>query len=415
MSSLAGPATSDVAVTPGQSQATPAVPGIPLTQTGVAPVASQHVDAVMSDTSLKHYYSLLAEDVLVHNMSYHTQSSDAAPKLLLPKDLAASWEQAKAQLIMLGFKPDDPDPWCLLGIHKMEGPPPTNELIVGRARSGTQWAHLCQKPCATPPDVEEGRKFEARVQSAAQACLQSLHAVLRDRKKLQKSGCEWRWMEVDQDFVYFLAQSMGTRGWKSALHISNLLGADFSDTDNFVVDAKESMVMYRALHGNAATLSSALDTIKDERIIMWAPTNRDRANDLFGAILKRCVGDEFGIDIAFAVPYEPMPGCNSVEILQELWTHPLLSQKRFAPMVRSVQYFEQPMRCVFTGPVGPLSHMKSIALIQVGSGLGQSSQCVVSWKSTLLDKELGHIILVDVPMEVAGETQATLEKANLDG
>ena len=153
----------------------------PQVPAGLAPVANNETYVGSSGVSLGHYFSLLAEDIVLNHMPYHVQDgSQGGP--LLPKDMVNSWELTKAQLATLGYRPDREDPWAILGIQRMEGPTPTSDMIANRARCGKQIVQLCSGARAPNDDTATAQVFANKLQCAAHACLQSLSTVPRDRK-----------------------------------------------------------------------------------------------------------------------------------------------------------------------------------------------------------------------------------------
>ena len=173
-------------------------------------------------------------------------------------------------------------------------------------------------------------------------------------------------MVICPDFVIYLVQTPCAHGWKLALRVSNILRANLAEGGTSVVAPAEAEALYKSLHGPPSTIASALGDLGNQKLDLWASTGFNRLSAILAEILKICSGGIQELSIILAIPYEPMPGCKSVDVLQELWTHPVLA-KKYSNLVKSVRYPEQPMRCVFTGPVGPLHHLKSIALVHLGS------------------------------------------------
>ena len=89
----------------------------PITYTSVATPRAPHV---RDNTHLNALFELMAEDIVLSHAPYMSPNSANA---LLPKDGANTWVHTLQQLSTLGYKPQDPDPWNLLGLSKFEGRP----------------------------------------------------------------------------------------------------------------------------------------------------------------------------------------------------------------------------------------------------------------------------------------------------
>ena len=68
---------------------------------------------------------------------------------------------------------------------------------------------------------------------------------------------------------------------------------------------------------------------------------------------------------------------------------------KWKSMVGIVEYLRQPTRCVFTGSLGPLHHVKSIALFTVSSQVSGFRASVVQWRPTLIRHDNGPAIWID--------------------
>ena len=90
-------------------------------------------------------------------------------------------------------------------------------------------------------------------------------------------------------------------------------------------------------------------------------------------------------------------------------------QRKCAAIVKTVNFFTQPMRCVFTGPVGPLYQLKSIAVFHLGTKGSATPPSVLSWKTQLLERDLGHIVMIDTPMQHAHDINNIVCKLKVPG
>ena len=380
------------------------------TQSRVAPVADLRNNTSSQNLGLDHMFSLMAEDIVLAHAPSHVSMPEGQPSQISARATIATWEETHKQLRILGFKPEHDDPWALLGLTKLEGPTPDVGDINSRLRTGRQLASLCSNPC----DIIHAQAFVGKLGLSARTCLETLPAVLRERKKLEKVSCGWRWMEVCPDLLAYLCKEFGCDGWKMGLHMTNLYDFNLAQFSPHILPLSEAAQVYRWLHSPPATVASTLQGMADRKLILWAPTDTGRLNVLLNEIAKLGKSGAHGLNIVLVVPYEPMPGCDSVDLIQELWTHPLL-QKKYAPMIKAVKFLTQPMRCTFTGPVGPLHHLKSLALFRLSTEGVITPPVVISWKTKLLDRDLGHTIMVDIPMQHVMEVSAIVLQAQLPG
>ena len=359
-------------------------------------------------------YSLLAEDIVLSHSPYRFPSQ--APLALQARAALTEWEMVKAQIMAFGFRPDQADPWEFLGITKLEGPTPGPEDINNRLRAGKQMAGQSFGSQASAECQAASKHFLDSLCLHSQACLDALPGILRERKKLAKHACNWRWMEVCPDFLTYLCSMYASAGWTCGLHISNIHEHHFDCCIPHMLPSEEANMVYRQLHGPNPTVASALHTLASlsKKLILWAPTDQSKLATLLGEAFKFASSTVLSFNLMLVIPYDPMPHCDSVELIQELWTNPVL-QGRYTSMIKAVKYYSQPMRCVFTGPVGPMHHMKSLATFHVSNDAVQVPPSVVNWKTTLVDKDLGHVVLVDVPMHLVVDIHAILARSQLHG
>ena len=186
----------------------------PITYTSVATPRAPHV---RDNTHLNALFELMAEDIVLSHAPYMSPNSANA---LLPKDGANTWVHTLQQFSTLGYKPQDPDPWILLGLSKFEGPAPCESDVLNRKRSALQISSLC----TLQEDSPSLDGFVSRVNDATQCCLDELPSILRERKKREKNACNWRWMEICPDFLAYSCKRWGGEGWRFALHMTNLHG-----------------------------------------------------------------------------------------------------------------------------------------------------------------------------------------------
>ena len=388
----------------------------------VAPVASIATPRVDNITSMNMLFSSLTEDIVLSlgpqaGVSVNGQTGTVA---VLALQDAPAWEQVKTMIASLGFQPDSGEAWEFLGLYKRDGPLPTNEDINNRLKAARQLAQDATLSTRSAESKQSAQAFIDKAEGAASTCLQELPQVIKDRKKLAKALFTWRWMEICPDFLFYLANSLDAGGGQITfgLHLSNLLGVDFASHGG-ILPLEEARRTYQLLHNQAPTVAMALQGMSDKHMVLWAPTDNQRLMVLLNEIHKVAKTKCHDLDLRLVVPYDPMPGCKTVGTLQELWSHPL-TQPKFKQFIQSVHFYEQPMRCVFTGAVGPLHFLKSLMIVRcrvlragiVDIGIPPS---IVPWKSTLLSRDVGIAIIVDSASERVFEAVAALNQLDLPG
>ena len=374
------------------------------------PEAIQHNPITVS---LDHTYTAFVEDmVLAHGPASPPFGQDGQSPVLLAKQAVSTWAQAITQFQALSFDMTTQDPWVALGIPKLEGPDPSIAEINTRVRCAVQLAQLCNNGQHTEVDRCEATQWAARIQGYGLACIQDLPGVMKERRKLGKSNCAWRWMEICPDFLAFLCQTFPSR--KFALNISNLLGTTLAPCGATVFSLKDAIALYQQLHSHPTVVGNTLRNHAGHQISIWAPSDTTKLQALLAQLLKQAQAGEHSFDIQLLIPYDPMPGCKSLEVLQELWIHPCL-QKKYEGILKGVTYYEQPMRCVFTGNVGPLHHIKSIMIAHFSTSHAMSPSCISSWKTTLLNRDIGSAIVLDLPSPLLTAVQATLNRTPIEG
>jgi hypothetical protein len=365
--------------------------------------------------NLDHYFSLMAEDIVLSHYPHMSPHNSGDPLL---KSQTCDWTLTKSQLEKLGFRPSSKDPWDLIGLTRLVGPNPTTSEINNRLRCGRQVAKMGALDDTTLGT--EALSFLDQLQNAAQACVLALPDVLRERKKLGKSTLNWRWMEASLDFVAYMCAMFGTVGWKSALFMSNVHDVDLCQFGASIVQPEHAMQLYKKLQGSGPVVMQALKLMasEDEKLILWAPSETPKLLTLLAEILKLVQAGTHRVDMRLVIPYNPLPHCDTPSLIQELWTCPLLPRK-YMPLMKGITFYTQPLKCVFTGSVGPLHHFKSLAMFHVSNfnrlpGHIESPQ-VLSWKSNLIDADMGNMIYVDLPMQQVYDVNMILHELCLRG
>ena len=397
------------------------VPVLPPAPACGAPVAIYTSRMVDVHDAFDHAYARMAEDMISVNHEHMSavvgRSGDSLT--LTPKHQVNTWSELQAQLSLLGYVPADGtpqgDPWRSLGIHKMEGPVPCIADINNRLRCARQMAHMNVHSQLSQEDKKEIQEYVTCISHHAATCIQDLPEIIKARKRQAKIAFQGRWLEIDADFLSYLYRIHGIDdSWKSGLHISNLLKTSRAQFGDFMLDERVALRIYQDLHAVPDKAVRALKEIMNFKYILWAPTDKGKWLALLNGLLAVHKEGIETIDIRFLVPYEPIPGNENLQTLTELWYNPCLL-KKYGTFIQSAIFYKQAMRCVFTGSSGPLHHLKSILVIHCSTAAQFSPPSIVSWKSTLLTRDIGHCITVDFPSSELEEVVRALSEIHLEG
>ena len=193
------------------------------------------------------------------------------------------------------------------------------------------------------------------------------------------------------------------------LHTSNLQNFDLARLDGAMLPMSDTRALYGNLNGSQAQLKSALVALKEHTLYVWAPDNNRMA--MIMTSLSKLMQEEIGSwRIHFVVMYQPMPGCEKSDGILELWTPPLL-HNNYSHMVKNMEFFQHLMRCVTTGPVSPMYHLKSLAIFTVASEGLITPAMFTAWRQILFNVAVGHSITIDMHSDQQVEVQQFLPTA----
>ena len=147
---------------------------------------------------------------------------------------------------------------------------------------------------------------------------------------------------------------------------------------------------------------------------MWAPGDNGKWANVLNGLLKIQREGVHAFEMKFVIPFDPIPGVEDVETLTELWFNPCLLNK-YKSIVRAAVFYKQAMRCVFTGQAGPMHNLKSLLIVRCSSNAESIPPTIMSWKTNLLNRNLGYALTVDVSASGLEEARCALEKLSLEG
>ena len=194
-------------------------------------------------------------------------------------------------------------------------------------------------------------------------------------------------------FLYERAQSNPNH--RLALHLSNIQGANLHGLEH-TLPVQEARLIYEKVLRSAASCEEFFQTLGGASITIWAPTDTATTLQLVSAFKKFALLPGAGGTVHLAVPHNPYPGCATPEQILDLWGHELLSPK-WRTIVQNIEFFRQPTRCVFSGSMCPLHHIKTITMFTLSTVRESTMMLSTQWRPTLLEDNGGLSIIVDCP------------------
>ena len=147
--------------------------------------------------------------------------------------------------------------------------------------------------------------------------------------------------------------------------------------------------------------------------MLWAPRDNPTLAQVAFALQALSVSSDRDLTLHLVVPHDPYPGCDQPGSILDLWWHGLLADK-WRSVVASVEFLRQPTRCVFSGAISPMHHLKYLAIFTLSTSAGTAiPMSVVQWRPTLVKYDDGPTILVDCEEAAEMRAQKTLTTAVL--
>jgi len=341
------------------------------------------------------------EDAVIRFHRIDSPQPQAPLNDLISKGLT-TWGVTAQVLKKLSLDPEaggsEEDCWKVLGLSVLHGPAPSTGDIHARLKLADMLVKVAEQPDWTPADRKQAIEFLQKAEKAAAFCQAKLTEVLRHRKMLKVSPAIPRWMEPDPDFLIHLAAEARKDGGNTLIvtQLSNLHGLDLAPLAPIVKTPNECRPIYQALYGSPSEIHRCISNFQGKSVILWAPDNGRSLGQVLGVLDKMHKEGNIKFDLHFLVPFVPMPGCPSPEMIGELWSHQMLAPK-FSHLRKSVAYYMQPMRCAFSGQSAPLHHLKNIAIITLASHGAPKAHALRQFKQEIIQHDIGRAIRVDVP------------------
>ena len=83
--------------------------------------------------------------------------------------------------------------------------------------------------------------------------------------------------------------------------------------------------------------------------------------------------------------------------------------------MKGVEFLRQPTRCVFSGSVNPLYHLKAMSIFTLSPHGLKQLESVTRWRPTILDFDSGPAVLVDCGSEDEHDVHKMLLSVQLPG
>ena len=172
--------------------------------------------------------------------------------------------------------------------------------------------------------------------------------------------------------------------------------------------------MYNMMYKGAVGHEELIEDIKGGEVTMWAPDGGGVFQSFMAAFYKFILSDASHIAVRFLIPHTPLPCCDTPEAILDLWTHNAFTSKHKA-LIKKIEFLRQPSRCVFSGSVSPLFHLKSLVMITIAGSGATMPMRMIQWRPTMADFDSGRAIHVDCNSEEELLTHAVLTRCALPG
>ena len=332
-----------------------------------------------------------------------------------------TFTMAQRAATLMGFDPSGSDCWAMIGVRVDSSPPLAGDLERKRNLLRTLFS-AGEANGWNENDKVLGHAFVAKLEESIGRCHLELPELA---KKLRKKKAGKNLVPMWQEPSYLLFEygaKLSEDGTISALHLSNLQGhpldlPSFASENNGgmpkVLPVQETRELYTRLSQQQPAVESALRVFSEKNILIWAPENRDQVPIMVAAVQKLFVREGVRVSVELLIPYAPLPGCGSPDLILDLWTHPLM-QPKYKDCVASVTFVREASKCVFTRNGNPLHTVKNVVAVRIqAESTGKLPQCI-SMRNTLLDIPVhGLAVLVDGPANCIQSICLSLNAANV--
>ena len=214
-------------------------------------------------------------------------------------------------------------PWAVLGVAKLIGEPPTKESI-GR-RAGLLRDLLSVVGTSSSQASSEDKAKEVLLSGAAEAesrCNSELPGVLLERKR-QKVGAQSvpQWQEPSPQLYKFL-ESKGT----VTLCLSNLQALQGGDRTG-PAGINDNRLIHKSLSAGDDHLLATLARYPGQTLVVWAPQDRANVTRMLHSYRALRTKHSISTNLLVVTSHDQYPGCDTPELLLDLWHSPMLEDK----------------------------------------------------------------------------------------
>jgi hypothetical protein len=320
-----------------------------------------------------------------------TSNTTILPRL---RSTLTDWLSVKEMLTLLAFAPDSADPWKFLGVPREEGPFPSLDMLERRIQLGQRFASLCNTTRWSQSDVAAAQAFTEQLKQAGQACVTDLPRIQREKRKMRNRFVP-RWLEPSVELFTFLygRTQQNDPSCRLALFLSNLQALPLEKYPR-AVSTCDARLLYESVQTSATGCEDILKQFLGGGLMLWAPTDKSSVVQLAATFHKFSLQPGASGSLQLLIPHDHYPGCETAAHIQDLWSHELMSPK-WNNIVKQAEFLRQPARCVFTGQIGPLHHMKSISIFTLSTSGEPCQSLTTQWRPTLATTGNGLALVVD--------------------
>ena len=338
------------------------------------------------------FTELVEAEILIHQEPiWAAQRASGDGQHRIPNyDEIVDWPILAMMLKAVGFDTLSNDPWARLGCPRLEGQPPTEEMIDRRASIAMLLLGMSEAAGWKAEDVDQANHFGGRVVEARVECMEGLKEVIKERRKRRQEAPIPRWQEPSTDLFTFIQDRGAAGNNKYQLHLSNLLEFPRIRPEQ----VQECRATMDAIYKGHATTLAMLQGLKGSSLTIWAPQETNILSNLLATFHKHILQAPAAGALTLLIPYDPLPGCSTPQLILDLWSNPIFTGKQKG-LIGKVEFLTTPTRCVFAGTFAPLHHVKSLVLVELNGSGASSPMAMVQWRPRVAELENARALTID--------------------
>jgi len=141
--------------------------------------------------------------------------------------------------------------------------------------------------------------------------------------------------------------------------------------------------------------------LNKQDIIIWAPQDTSAMLGIIAGyrrLLTHTTLQVPDINLTVLIPYDALPGCTDSQHIVDLLWHVCLD-KKWKSFRKATQIINDPIRCIFSGPSGPIYQTKSILAVTFAPPGNFVPELCLPWRDPIVRMGSGNFLIIDVTDE----------------